>query len=87
MTGDSFGPERVLLIAVPAAKMSEVQDLSFLEQRALPKTRAHTEGFAALLGEVGFGLTTRGAAPLGGGASASAGAEILQFPLLTLPND
>ncbi len=84
VTADSLGNERVLVIATPAKQMTEVQDLAFLEQTALPRTRAHNNSLAALLGEAGFGQTTRGAAPLGG-ADDGPVSSILQFPMLTLP--
>lgn len=68
ITDASFGRERVIVIFTPAAAQSEVEDLSFLEQSAVERTRAvgaaAPKGIKGLLDEVGFGTTTRAAMSL-----------------------
>lgn len=66
ITGDSFGRERVIVVFSPADPQSEVEDLSFLQQTAVERTRAATrrQGLEGLLDEAGFGHTTRAAISL-----------------------
>lgn len=89
ITDEAFGRDRVILILSPARPHSAIEDLSFLQQEALPATRGNGSGpagFAGMLAEAGFGATTRGAAPLGGGDSGP-GPAILMFDLDTRPAD
>ncbi|NWF35139.1 caspase family protein [Mariprofundus sp. KV] len=81
----SFGTERIILIASQAKEETMVQDLSFLAQRAMPKTRGTGDGsgVSALLKSAGFGhAMTRGVEPMNeddeGGSS-----SILQFTVHT----
>jgi len=86
ITDEAFGRDRVILILSPAQPQSAIEDLSFLEQDALPATRGKGDGgFAGMLAEAGFGATTRGAAPLGGGGPAGPSPAILMFDLDTRP--
>lgn len=66
ITDASFGRERVIVVFSPADPQSEVEDLSFLEQAAVERTRAATQrqGLSGLLDEAGFGTTTRAAISL-----------------------
>lgn len=66
ITGDSFGRERVIVVFSPADPQSEMEDLSFLQQTAVERTRAATgrQGLEGLLDEAGFGQTTRAAISL-----------------------
>ncbi|MEM6305203.1 MAG: caspase family protein [Pseudomonadota bacterium] len=68
VTDGSFGRERILTIATPAAPQTPTQDFSWLEQNALERTRANgMDGFAGLLQGAGFDMeNTRGAARRGG---------------------
>ncbi|MDA7427393.1 caspase family protein [Primorskyibacter aestuariivivens] len=67
ITDASFGRERVIVVFSPADPQSEVEDLSFLEQSAVERTRAvgnAPDGIRGLLDEAGFGTTTRAAMSL-----------------------
>ncbi|MDO6731332.1 caspase family protein [Marinovum sp. 2_MG-2023] len=68
ITDSSFGRERVIVVFSPAEPHSEVEDLSFLEQAAIERTRTaaitHKSGLNSLLDEAGFGDTTRAAISL-----------------------
>jgi hypothetical protein len=63
----------MIVVVTPAGKHKAVEDLSFLAQDALDMTREVVAGeapapsFADMMAEAGFGETTRGAVPLGGG--------------------
>jgi len=85
VSADSMGKERVLVIASEAKPQSDVLDLSFLAQKALPKTRgAMQEGIGALLQDAGFGgEKTRGVEPLGGSGGGGL-STILQFTIETM---
>lgn len=88
ITDEAFGRDRVILLLSPAAPQSAVEDLSFLEQSEMSFTRAAGEPtFADNLAEAGFGVTTRAAKPLGGGAQPGPKPEILQIDLDTLPGN
>ncbi len=84
--GDSaLGQERMIVVVTPAKPQSPVENLAFLAQPPLDRTRAAPrEGFAAMLDEAGFGQTTRSAVALSdeGGAPAPG---ILQIELRTVP--
>ncbi|TNF18188.1 MAG: caspase family protein [Rhodobacteraceae bacterium] len=66
ITDASFGRERVIVVFSPAEPQSAVEDLSFLTQDAVERTRAATarQGLKGLLDEAGFGQTTRAAISL-----------------------
>jgi hypothetical protein len=85
VSADSFGKERVLVITSEAKPESELMDLSFLAQKALPKTRGNAPtGMGALLQDAGFGgVKTRGVEPLGGGDDDGM-SSILQFTIETM---
>ena len=87
ITDEAFGRDRVILILSPAKPQSAIEDLSFLEQPDLPPTRAAggAVGFADRLAEAGFGVTTRAAAPLGGGGPSGPAPAIVMFDLDTRP--
>lgn len=86
VSANSFGKERVIVVTSVGKPGSEVLDLSFLAQKALPKTRGDTPpGMAALLRDVGFGgVRTRGVEPLGSEEEGSDSA-IMQFVVDTQP--
>lgn len=87
VTDSSFGQERILVIATPGRKHTQVQDLSFLEQAALPRTRGKgSDGppLHSMLRQAGFGHRSRGAAALGGAEDGPTGA-IMQFSVQTRP--
>ena len=89
ISDESFGRDRLVVILSPAGEQSDVEDLSFLEQDPLVRTRAvrdEAQGFKGLLDEAGFGQKTRAALPLGGKKK---GPEpmILQFEIDTVPGE
>ena len=85
--GPSLGQERMIVVITPAKPQTPVENLSFLAQDALDLTRnvsAEINSFDDLMGEAGFGETTRGAVPLSGGEEATGPAPmILQLELRT----
>jgi hypothetical protein len=86
----AFGRDRLVLVLSPAEAGTAVEDLSFLAQDAVETTRGGpTTDLAALLGEAGFGETTRGAVSLSRKkkekAEAAAGPVILQYEIDTVP--
>lgn len=85
VSADSFGKERVVVVTSEARPGTEVMDLSFLAQKAMPKTRGDAPvGMAALLRDAGFGgARMRGVEPLGGDDEGLA--AILQFTIDTVP--
>lgn len=74
ITDGSFGRERIMVVATPAAPQSSVEDLSWLAQPRLERRRGYQSDLGAMLAEAGFASTTRGAAKRGG-----AGGGIAQF--------
>jgi len=89
ISDESFGRDRLVVILSPAGEQSDVEDLSFLEQDPLVRTRAvvgSAGGFKGLLDEAGFGQRTRAALPLSGKKK---GPEpmILQFEIDTVPGE
>lgn len=86
VSASSFGKERVIVVTSAVKPGSEVLDLGFLAQKALPKTRGDAPlGMAALLRDVGFGgVRTRGVEPLGG-EDEGGDSSILQFIVDTVP--
>ncbi len=85
VTDEAFGKDRVIVILAPAGEQADVQDLSFLEQGPLERTRGtERAGFAGLLDEAGFGQTTRAAVRLSSRKKTSAPApSIFQFDVET----
>jgi hypothetical protein len=86
VSASSYGKERVIVVTSTGKPGSEVLDLGFLAQKALPKTRGDAPlGMAALLRDVGFGgVRTRGVEPLGSEDEAG-DSSILQFIVDTVP--
>ncbi len=85
-TDSSFGIERMVVVMSEGEAMSNVQDLSFLEQEGVRRmTRGidHPGGFAGLLEDIGNAPASRGAARIGG-RQESKGA-VLIYPLETEP--
>ncbi|WP_137109930.1 caspase family protein [Rhodobacter sp. SY28-1] len=65
ISADVLGQERMLVVVTPARPQSPVEDLSYLAQDALDRTRAvGGTAFGDALAEAGFGETTRGAMAL-----------------------
>jgi hypothetical protein len=90
VTDDAFGRDRLLVIVSPAGKQDAVEDLSFLEQPPLERSRALSapppQGLSELLDEAGFGLTTRAAVSLSSRKKKSQPApRFLQFEIDTVP--
>ncbi len=86
-TDTSFGIERMVVVLTSASAMTNVENLSFLEQQGVRQnTRGIDQpgGFAGLLADIGDAPATRGAARLGGRDSSSQG-EVLIFPVETEP--
>ena len=81
-----LGQERMLVVVTPAKPQSPVEDLSYLAQDALDTTRGTGgSGLDDALSEAGFGITTRGAAPLSDDAAdAGPAPAILQLELRTV---
>lgn len=91
VTDDAFGRDRLLVIVSPAGKQDEVEDLSFLEQPPLERSRdvgaAPPKGLGELLDEAGFGQTTRAAVSLSSRKkTAQAAPRFLQFEIDTVPD-
>lgn len=59
ITDASLGRERILVVATPAAPQSAVEDLSWLEQSSLERTRGNQSELGGMLAEAGFASTTR----------------------------
>lgn len=74
ITDESFGRERILVVATPAAPQSSVEDLSWLAQTEIERTRGNESELGQLLREAGFSSTTRAVRRRGG-----AGGGIAQF--------
>ena len=87
VTDEAFGKDRLLVILSPATPQSAVQDLSFLEQAPLDRTRSTgTSGFAGLLDEAGFGEITRAAVSLSKRKPKSGPPPmVVQFEVETVP--
>ncbi|WP_306261406.1 caspase family protein [Pararhizobium sp. IMCC21322] len=66
VTGASLGRERILVVATPAAPQSAVEDLSWLEQSSLERTRGNQSELGGMLAEAGFASTTRAVKKRGG---------------------
>lgn len=74
ITDASLGRERILVVATPAAPQSAVEDLSWLEQSSLERTRGNQSDLGGMLAEAGFASTTRAVKKRG-----SAGGGIAQI--------
>lgn len=74
ITDESFGRERILVVATPAAPQSAVEDLSWLAQPQLERTRGNQSELGQMLREAGFSSTMRAVRRRGG-----AGGGIAQF--------
>ena len=85
ISADVLGQERMLVVVTPAKPQSPVEDLSYLAQDALDRTRAiGGTAFGEALAEAGFGETTRGAVALTDEAEeAGPGPAILSLELRT----
>jgi hypothetical protein len=86
LSDDSFGMERMIVVLTEAPPMSEIEDLSFLEQGGVPAaTRAvgATGDFSGLLTDIGLAPETRSAKKIGdkGGQKGS----VMIFPMENLP--
>ncbi|MCC6305990.1 MAG: caspase family protein [Rhodobacteraceae bacterium] len=83
-----FGRDRIVVVLTPARRQGMVENLAFLGQPELELTRdadaPALPPFAALLGEAGFGVTTRAAVPFADAVEGPAPA-ILQIDLDTVP--
>lgn len=90
ISADVLGQERMLVVVTPAKPQSPVEDLSYLAQEALDRTRAvGGSAFDAALAEAGFGETTRGAVALTDEAEEAGGPgpAILSLELRTVAGD
>ncbi len=90
ITDDSFGRDRMVVILSPAGEQSAIEDLSFLEQTAIERSRATAaptrSDLAGMLDEAGFGTTTRAAVSLSSRRKKQTPAPVfLQFEIDTLP--
>lgn len=89
VTDEAFGRDRLLVIVSAAEKASEVEDLSFLEQPPLERSRdvgTVARGLSGLLDEAGFGQTTRAAISLSSRKKKPQPAPaFLQFEIDTVP--
>ncbi len=66
ITDASLGRERILVVTTPAAPQSAVEDLSWLEQSSLERTRGNQSDLGGMLAEAGFASTTRAVKKRGG---------------------
>jgi hypothetical protein len=90
ISADVLGQERMLVVVTPARPQSPVEDLGFLAQDALDRTRSlGGSAFDAALAEAGFGETMRGAVALTEPAADAAGPgpSILTLELRTKAPD
>lgn len=91
VTDDRFGRDRLLVIVSAADKQSAVEDLSFLDQPPLERTREvgkTARGLRGLLDEAGFGVSTRAAVSLSSRKKkAKPAPAILQFEIDTVPTN
>jgi hypothetical protein len=86
ISADVLGQERMLVVVTPAKPQSPVEDLSYLAQDALDRTRAvGGTAFGDALAEAGFGETIRGAMALTDETEAAGpGPAILSLELRTM---
>jgi hypothetical protein len=84
-TSDSFGTERMIAVVTEAPPLSEVEDLSFLEQGKVPsltRSGAEQSSFAAALANIGSAATRAAIAPRDKGGTKNA---VLIFPIEIVP--
>jgi len=84
-TADSFGTERMIAVVTEAPPLSEVEDLSFLEQGKVPsltRSGAEQSSFAAALANIGSAATRAAIAPRDKGGTKNA---VLIFPIEIVP--
>lgn len=86
-TDTSFGMERMIAVLTEAPPLSEIEDLSFLEQGGVPPaTRTASvslPGFSDMLTDIGMAPATRSVMKLGDKGGAKGGVMI--FPVETKP--
>mgnify|MGYP007079508222 FL=1 len=89
VTDEAFGKDRLLVILSAAQDQTDVQDLSFLEQSPLQRTRSTGQvGLVGLFDEAGFGETTRAAVSLSKRKKKSGPPPmVIQFEVETVPGD
>jgi hypothetical protein len=85
-TDSSFGMERMVAVLTEAPPLSEMEDLSFLQQGGVPpatRSAGGSAGFADMLRDLGSAPSTRSVAKLGdkGGAKGA----VMIFPVETVP--
>src|SRR5262249_1630316 len=85
-TDSSFGMERMIAVLTEAPAMSEIEDLSFLQQDGVPPATRDVSGggsFSDMLNDIGLAPATRSAMKLGdkGGQKGA----VLIYPLETMP--
>lgn len=85
-TDGSFGMERMIAVLTEAPPMSEIEDLSFLQQGGVPaltRSAGATNSFSDLLQDIGNAPGTRSAMKLGdkGGSKGA----VMIFPLENMP--
>lgn len=84
-TDISFGMERMIAVLTEAPPLSEIEDLSFLQQGGVPNATREIGGgsFRDMLTDIGLAPTTRSAMKLGdkGGQKGA----VLIYPLETMP--
>jgi hypothetical protein len=87
-TDDSFGMERMIAVLTEAPQISEVADLSFLQQGGVPAaTRGTGEGgdFMGMLTDIGNAPATRAAMKLGGKGGQKG--AVMIFSVQNVPRD
>ena len=84
-----FGRDRLIAVLTPARPQSLVEDLSFLQQKALPRTRAlGGSRLNSLLADAGFGTADGGLSrsfKLLSGPDTGPGPRIMNFAIDTFP--
>lgn len=85
-TDTTFGTERMIAVVTEAPPLSEVEDLSFLEQGKVPTTTRAAGGvsdFAAALSDIGLATATRSVVKLKGQEGPKN--AVMIFPIETVP--
>ncbi len=88
-TDSSFGMERMIAVVTEAPPLSEIEDLSFLQQGGVPPATRATSApgaFSSLLTELGAEPSTRAAMKLGDKSGAQEG-KVMVFSLQTEPKE
>ncbi|PSL19193.1 caspase family protein [Shimia abyssi] len=90
ITDTAFGRDRVIMVLTPAQPQTAVENLAFMEQEELERTRATTRDnqtrLEAAFAQAGFGTVTRGAVALGDEEDGPGG-SVLQFEIDAVPGD